>query len=161
MREDTHFHVEVQVDPSFAGEVDELGLRAVVAAALHHTRAPAGAAVTLVVTGDAEIHRLNRQFRQVDAPTDVLAFPAAGAATFVEAPGQPVYLGDVIVSQPRASAQAAESGHAMQAEVALLAVHGTLHLLGYDHASNEEKAAMWAAQKAILSQAGIKAELEP
>jgi probable rRNA maturation factor len=119
-----------------------------------------GAALTLVVTGDEKIRGLNRQFRQVDRPTDVLAFPAAVDAPFVEAPGQPPYLGDAIISYPRAADQAAEAGHSVEAELALLAVHGTLHLLGYDHATPEEKAVMWAAKEAVLAELGLEVRLE-
>ena len=156
MQAHTPFYVEVQTDPNFAGQVDEAALKTAVTATLHHQEAPAGTSVTLVITGDEQIHRLNRQFRQVDAPTDVLAFPAAGNQPFVEAPGQSLYLGDVIVSHPRAVDQATATGHAPSAELALLVVHGTLHLLGHDHAGDKEKTAMWAAQQAILTGLGLQ-----
>jgi len=150
------FDIDIQIDPDFAGQVDATGLQEAIAATLRHQSAPADAAVTLVVTGDEQIHRLNRQFRQVDAPTDVLAFTAAGGAPFVQAPDQPHYLGDVILSYPRAAAQAADAGHSVQAELALLAVHGALHLVGHDHAAPQEKAAMWAAQEAVLTDCGLQ-----
>lgn len=156
MPQSATFHIDVQIDPDFAGQVDATGLQEAIAATLRRQSAPAGAAVTLVVTGDEQIHRLNRQFRQVDAPTDVLAFPATGGASFVQAPGQPHYLGDVILSYPRAAAQAADAGHSAQAELTLLAVHGTLHLAGHDHATPQEKAAMWAAQDAVLADCGLQ-----
>jgi rRNA maturation RNase YbeY len=146
------FHIEIQIDPDFTGQVDEASLHKAAAATLRHESAPAGATVTLIITGDEEeVRQLNQQFRQLDAPTDVLAFPAASDAPFVEAPGQPLYLGDVIVSHPRAAAQAADAGLPVQAELNLLAVHGILHLLGYDHATHQERAAMWAAQEAVLT----------
>ncbi|UCC64805.1 MAG: rRNA maturation RNase YbeY [Anaerolineae bacterium] len=156
--QDTGFQVEVQITPGLVSLVDEPGLLRAVTAALRHGGALAGAALTLVVTDDEEVRQLNRQFRHVDAPTDVLAFPAAAAAPFVEALEQPLYLGDVIISHPRAVAQAAEAGHSVQIELALLAVHGTLHLLGHDHATPQEKAAMWAAQEAILGQLDFRIE---
>ena len=156
--QDTGFQVEVQIASGLAGLVDEPDLLRAVTAALRHGGAPAGTALTLVVTDDEEIRQLNRQFRHVDTPTDVLAFPAAAAAPFVEAPEQPLYLGDVIISHPRAVAQAAEAGHSVQNELALLAVHGTLHLLGHDHTTPQEKAAMWAAQNAILASLNHKIE---
>lgn len=160
MRENVSFRVDIQIDPDFAGQVDESTLQIAMAAALCHKDTPAGTVVTLVITDDEEIRQLNRQFRQVDAPTDVLAFPAAADAPFVEAPGRPRYLGDVIISYPRAAAQAAEAGHPVEAELALLAVHGTLHLMGYDHAIPQEKAAMWAAQETILAKLGLKLSIE-
>jgi len=160
MFENTTDGVEIRVDAAFAGQVNEAHLRAAVESTLRHENAPVDAGLTLVVAGDAAIQRLNRQFRGVDAPTDVLAFPAAGDQAFVDAPGQPPYLGDVILSLPRAAAQAEVAGHSLAAELALLAVHGTLHLLGHDHASAGEKAIMWAAQTEILTRFGLSLKLE-
>lgn len=118
---------------------------------LQQANAGPQAEVTLVLSNEAQLHELNRQFLGVDAPTDVLAFPAGE----VDPDSQALYLGDVIISYPRAQAQAAAAGHTLMAELQLLVVHGTLHLLGYDHASPEEKAAMWAAQAEILKQLGV------
>jgi probable rRNA maturation factor len=141
--------IDVQVAPEFADLVSEERLRVVGAAVLHQERV-AGQA-TLVITGDEGIWELNRDYRGVDAPTDVLAFSAREeAGDFVAAPEASEYLGDVIVSYPRAVAQAREQGHPAEQELNLLIVHGILHLLGYDHAEEEEKAAMWARQEAIL-----------
>jgi len=150
------FHIEIQIDPQFTKQIDEQNLRSAVNAALNHQDAPSGASITLVIAGDQEMRRLNRQFRQVDAPTDVLAFPTAGKAPFVKAPGQPIYLGDIIISLPRAAIQAAAVGHNLAAELALLAVHGTLHLLGHNHATPQEKEIMWAAQETILARSGLE-----
>ena len=114
------------------------------------------AALSIVITDDDEIRSLNRQFRHVDAPTDVLAFaddPTEQA--FVTAPDEPPYLGDVIVSYPRARVQSATQRHSVVAELRLLIVHGVLHLLGYDHGTPNEKAAMWRAQTAVLTQLGL------
>ncbi len=158
MTTNTTFHIEIQIDPEFSEQVNEAILQTATAAALHHEGAVAGAALTIVITDDEKIRQLNRQFRQVDTPTDVLAFFTANDGSFVEAPEQPPYLGDVIISYPRAAEQAAEAGHPIEAELALLAAHGTLHLLGHDHASPKEKAAMWAAQKAILKDCEFQIE---
>jgi probable rRNA maturation factor len=105
------------------------------------------AELTLVLTGDEQVHELNRQFRQVDAPTDVLSFPAGD----VDPDTGNLYLGDIVISLPRALAQSQDAGNPLEAELRLLVVHGVLHLLGYDHADEEEQAAMWAAQSEILS----------
>ena len=118
---------------------------------LQHANAGPQAEVTLVLSDEAQLHELNRQFLGVDAPTDVLAFPVGE----VDPDSQALYLGDVIISYPRAQAQATSAGHRLEAELQLLVVHGTLHLLGYDHASPEEKAVMWAAQADILNQLGV------
>lgn len=141
--------VEVQIAPAFAGAVPAGGLQAVVEAVLRHEGRPGE--VTLVLTDDEGIQALNRDFLGVDAPTDVLSFSAQeDGGPFVAAPEVGGYLGDVIVSYPRAVAQAEERGHPVQQELDLLVVHGVLHLLGYDHADEEEKALMWARQEAIL-----------
>ncbi len=107
--------------------------------------------LTLVLTGDARIQALNRDYLHHDARTDVLSFPAGEA----DPETGRSYLGDVIISLPRAIAQAHERGHPVESEVQLLVVHGILHLLGHDHAEPAEKAAMWAAQTEILESLGI------
>lgn len=103
--------------------------------------------LTLVLTDDEQVHALNQQYRAVDAPTDVLSFPAGD----VDPDTGNLYLGDIIISLPRALAQAQAEGHLFEDELRLLVVHGALHLLGFDHADEHEQAAMWAAQAEILA----------
>ena len=106
---------------------------------------------------DDGIAALNREFRGVDAPTDVLSFPqleAAGPVTAVPADA-PLLLGDIVVSLQRAAAQAHEYGHTPARERGFVLVHGLLHLLGYDHETREEAATMQARQKAILHALGL------
>ncbi len=105
---------------------------------------------SLVLSDDAQLHQLNRQFLGIDAPTDVLAFPDGET----DRDTGNTHQGDVILSYPRALAQAESGGHPVEAEMQLLVVHGMLHLLGYDHTGPEQKAAMWAAQAEILSRLG-------
>jgi probable rRNA maturation factor len=108
--------------------------------------------VAIVLTDDLSIQELNRDFLGEDAPTDVLSFSSQEeAGPFVSAPEAGGYLGDVIVSYPRAVQQASEQGHSVEQELDLLVVHGLLHLLGYDHALEEEKALMWSHQESILA----------
>jgi probable rRNA maturation factor len=123
------------------------------------------AEMSLVIADDVRVQELNRVYRGVDATTDVLAFgekgegaPAgAGAPHFVVAPaGEPSYLGDVIISLPQAARQAAERGHTLQSELCLLAVHGTLHLLGFEHGEPADKARMWDMQRAALRRLGCE-----
>jgi probable rRNA maturation factor len=141
--------VEVQIAPAFSGAVPAEGLQALVEVVLRHEGRVGE--VTLVVTDDEGIRALNRDFLGLDAPTDVLSFGAQeDSGPFIAAPEMGSYLGDVIVSYPRAVAQAEERGHPVQQELNFLVVHGVLHLLGYDHADEEEKAVMWARQEAIL-----------
>jgi probable rRNA maturation factor len=110
--------------------------------------------LTLVLTGDKKVKELNKQFRGIDLPTDVLSFPAESREK-----GTP-YLGDVIISVPRAKEQANEAGHSLNEELMLLAVHGVLHLLGYDHSDPAGKAKMWKAQEAILRRLGVNLDAD-
>ena len=146
--------VDVQVAPDYAGTVSAERLKALARTVLQHEgwEGTRPAELTLVITDDAGIQALNRDFLGNDAPTDVLAFSAMEEdGPFVAAPEASGYLGDVIISYPRAVAQAQEQAHSPEQELDLLAVHGILHLLGYDHADDEEKAVMWAQQDAILN----------
>ena len=119
--------------------------------ALKHQFVPADADLTIVLSDDAQLHELNRQWMGVDAPTDVLSFPSD--ETDPESGNR--YLGDILISVQRAAEQAKAVGHAVEAEVQLLVVHGVLHLLGHDHAEAGEKAKMWQAQGEILSALGL------
>lgn len=107
--------------------------------------------LTIVLSDDAQLQALNHEFLGVDAPTDVLSFPASEEDLDTQAP----YLGDILISYPRAKAQAAAGGHPVQAELQLLTVHGVLHLLGHDHAESGEKAEMWAVQAEALGRLGL------
>lgn len=113
--------------------------------------APADADMTIVLTDDAQLHELNLEYLGVDAPTDVLSFPASESDPETGLP----YLGDILISIPRAAQQAQAAGHSVEAEVQLLVVHGTLHLLGHDHAEAEEKTRMWNAQAEVMSRLGL------
>jgi probable rRNA maturation factor len=143
-------NVEIQVAPAFADVVSEDRLQQVVKTVLAYEEEPGE--VTVVVTDDEGIRELNRDFLSIDEPTDVLSFGIQkDAGPFVASPEAGKYLGDVIVSYPRAEEQAAEQGYPVQRELELLVVHGVLHLLGYDHAEEEEKARMWTRQDDILT----------
>ncbi len=144
--------IEIRVDAGY--KVDAAGLRRAGLATLRRQGIAGSAALTLVVTGDGPVRRLNRTYRGVDAPTDVLAFGYEDEGGLGSEPAMPRYLGDVIISFPRAEAQAQRAGHPVETEMQLLAVHGVLHLLGHDHAEPEEKAAMWSAQAQILRDLG-------
>jgi probable rRNA maturation factor len=122
-------------------------------AALKHQSAPAEADLTIVLSDDAQLQELNLQWMGVDAPTDVLSFPSDE----IDPESGNRYLGDILISVQRAAEQAKAAGHAVEAEVQLLVIHGILHLLGHDHAEAAEKAKMWQAQGEILSQLGLGA----
>jgi len=107
--------------------------------------------ITIVLTDDDQLHELNLDYLGIDAPTDVLSFPASESDPETGAH----YLGDILISVHRAEQQAQAAGHSLQAEVQLLVVHGTLHLLGHDHVDAEQKARMWAAQTEVLKRLGL------
>jgi probable rRNA maturation factor len=144
--------IAVQLDEEFAVVIEPENLEALTQRVLDAEMLPAAdVELAIVVGGDDQIQELNRRYRGVDAPTDVLSFAMLDAASaVVSGPETPLYLGDVIISYPRVQEQAAEAKHSDQEELELLVVHGVLHLLGYDHDSEEHKAVMWARQDAIL-----------
>jgi probable rRNA maturation factor len=142
--------LDVQIAPRFAKEVDAELLRRVTTKVLHREEVEGEVGLSVVITDDEAVRELNRQFRGVDAPTDVLAFGSGEEDDFVMAPGEPAYLGDIIISYPRAVIQAEEYGHSIDRELALLIVHGALHLLGYDHVDEAERTEMWDRQNEIL-----------
>jgi probable rRNA maturation factor len=133
--------IHMQIAPRYVDLIKPARLKQAAKAALDQQRATDRTELTIVIAGNAQLRQLNRQFRHIDAPTDVLSFNAAD---------ETAYLGDVIISYPQAKAQARVGGHPIEAELQLLVVHGVLHLLGHDHATPAKKAQMWRAQAAAL-----------
>lgn len=116
-------------------------------------KVPDDTIVVLTLTSDAHIKEYNRRYRNLDEPTDVLAFGASEKPTdqrFVPPPGTDRWLGDIVISLQRARNQASEARHDLEGELRLLAVHGFLHLLGYDHAEPDAERAMTALTTRIL-----------
>lgn len=155
---DDHY-IEVQVDEPFVSLVDATDLDRAVRETLRQQGVQA-ATVTVLIADDDTVQALNREYRAVDAPTDVLSFPAHGEAERPLALPPEVeqelsrYLGDIVIAYAYTTRQAHTFNTPVAAELRLLAVHGTLHLLGYDHATEEEERAMWAAQDAVLAALG-------
>lgn len=116
-----------------------------------------GWVVSLTLTSAETVHALNRMYRHVDRPTDVLSFSQREGEVLAQPPedGTPALLGDVIVALEVARAQAAEYGHSLTREVAFLAVHGTLHLLGYDHEEPAQEVDMMARAERALERLGL------
>ncbi len=104
--------------------------------------------VTLLLAADAAVRRLNRRYRGKDRTTDVLSFPAGGDLE----PGRP-HLGEIAISMPRAARQARRAGWRLEEEIALLVTHGYLHLLGYDHETDD--GTMRRLEENLLRRAGV------
>jgi probable rRNA maturation factor len=146
--------INVLFDEGFESVIDEEWLRNIASAALeaeHKTDAEMG----ILITGQEEIRRLHREYMDEDTPTDVLSFAmmeksAPDAPDFVFPAGDVVHLGEVIISYPQAQLQAAERGHSARKEVAVLLIHGVLHLLGYDHDEPSRQQKMQEREKAVL-----------
>jgi probable rRNA maturation factor len=141
---------------SLASGVDLDGLEEVLQAGARMLKVPDETVTVLTLTGDAHLQEYNLRYRGLDKPTDVLAFAAQEEPVdrrFQAPPGTQHWLGDIVISLPRARQQAREANHAVNDEVRLLAVHGFLHLLGYDHAQPEEETAMTALTNRILKAA--------
>ena len=155
------------------GGLSEGEIEALLLAACAHTLELEGvprAEVSVVVTGDERVHELNRAYRGVDRPTDVLSFPLFEAEELqgvLSLGGDlPVALGDIVISIEKAAAQGEEYGHGIRRELAFLAVHGLLHLLGYDHETDAQRAEMRAREEQVLSSLGLardggEAEVSP
>ena len=111
--------------------------------------------VSVALVDDRTIARLNRQYRGKEGPTDVLSFPLADSLDEPQPEGGPVLLGEVVISVARALEQAERYGHSPQRELAYLAVHGCLHLLGYDHHDPASQRIMRAREEAALEACGL------
>ena len=114
--------------------------------------------VSVTLTDNEGIHALNKQYRSIDAPTDVLSFPLVEYENTDEPPvDEATMLGDIVISLERAEEQAEEFGHSFEREVSFLTVHSMLHLLGYDHVnSEEEEEEMRSRQRDIMKNLGLE-----
>jgi probable rRNA maturation factor len=125
-------------------------------AALKHQNVSPKTNLSIVLTDNRRLRKLNRDYLGIDAPTDVLSFPASEAdGSAIDPETGARYLGDILISIPYARKSAGQAGHSLEAEVQLLVVHGVLHLLGHDHARPREKSRMWKAQREILESLGL------
>jgi len=120
-------------------------------AALAHQKEALDVNLSVVLTDNRRLHKLNLDYLGVDAPTDVLSFPASES----DPETGTRYIGDILISVPYATKGAKQAGNSLEAELQLLVVHGVLHLLGHDHARPKEKAKMWKAQAEILKSLGL------
>ena len=142
--------IEIQCDSKYSKYNLDTLLKSAAAMTLDHHGGHSGASLTVVLTDDERLRSFNKKYRGLDEVTDVLSFPAADDSVQEDSD----YLGDILISYQRAAAQAEDDGHTVEQELELLTVHAALHLIGYDHAKEDDKAAMWTVQEEILAKLG-------
>lgn len=160
-------YVEDEAKESLPFEPEEI-LELVAQKVLEEENCPYEAQINLLLTDNEGIREFNRQYREVDAPTDVLSFPMIsfereGDFSVVEEDGVDYFdpesgeliLGDIIISVPRALEQAESFGHSAKREFAFLVAHSMLHLCGYDHMEEDEAKVMESKQEKVLNELGI------
>lgn len=155
-------YIEKECEVSFSFDYEALAER-VITFCLEHEEFPYEAEVNLTLTDNEGIHEINRDYREIDRPTDVLSFPmlsyeAPGDFSFLEEERDDDFnpdtgealLGDIIISVDKVKEQAESYGHSEEREFAFLITHSMLHLFGYDHMETEEAAVMEEKQKILL-----------
>jgi probable rRNA maturation factor len=147
-------HLDVRTDLSEYRHIDEQFVQKVLQTAGEHLNTSGEVSVSFV--SDDEIHELNRTYRGVDRPTDVLSFAFLEGEEDFPVPDEGAkLLGDIVISIPTAVRQAEEYGHSVEREVGFLLVHGFLHLLGYDHQDEDAEREMFGLQEEVLQKLGL------
>ena len=148
--------IDVTVFPPFARRISKKWLRSVAEITLTRCHTDRAYGISLVIADDETVQALNLEYRDLDETTDVLAFPLPKSSRVAHVGiGDSPTIGEVVISYPQAAKQAKEGRKSTKVEVALLTVHGILHLLGYDHATAEEEAQMWSKQDSILANVNV------
>ena len=146
--------IDIHTEGELRAFVEERWVRKIVRQVLKAEQVASPYEVSLVFTNADRVKQLNRDYRGVNEPTDVLAFhmlpERQSDSSFALPPDGVTRLGEVIVSYPQALAQAKERGHSLERELALLIIHGILHLLGYDHEESREAKKMREREKELL-----------
>jgi probable rRNA maturation factor len=109
--------------------------------------------INIIIIDNERIHKINKEYRGIDRPTDVISFALEDDKTFIELDER--ILGDIYISIDKVHEQALNYGHSEKREISFLTVHGVLHLLGYDHMAPEEEKIMFSKQEEILNELGI------
>jgi len=145
--------IGVHIEENFKDLIDEEWARKLTRTILKAESAALPYEVSIILTDSEAVQKLNRDYRGVDEPTDVLSFcmlPQENEPSFISSPDGITHLGEVIISYPQAARQANERKHSVKQELALLLIHGILHLLGYDHEQPEEGDRMQTREKELL-----------
>jgi len=148
--------ISIVVPEQFRLQISDQNLLASVEKTILVDGVPDSPSLSVIITDDEEMKKLNQTYRGINKTTDVLSF----SGDFTDPDLDSRYLGDVIISYPQAEEQALRRGHDVEAELQLLAAHGVLHLLGYDHDTPTAKEAMWQVQTQILEILGLVINVE-
>ena len=164
-------NIEYEAEKQLGIPYEEI-INEVVCASLDYEDCPYEAEVNVVLTDNEEIHQVNKEYRNVDAPTDVLSFPMinydkpsdfdsleeefdTNTEDYFNPDTGELMLGDIVVSVEKVIEQAEKYGHTPTRELAFLVAHSMMHLFGYDHMTEEESSVMEAKQRAVLDNIGI------
>lgn len=165
------FNIEYETDKLLNLDYETL-IKAVINEALDYEECPYEAEVNVVLTDNASIHEINREFRQIDSPTDVLSFPMLeyekpsdfqameqqmdeNTEDYFNPDTGELMLGDIVISVEKVMEQAEKFGHSKERELAFLVAHSMMHLFGYDHMTDEEAVVMEKKQNEVLNRLGI------
>jgi len=160
--------IEKDTDDSFEFDYEEAA-KSIIEQALDYLKCPYEVQLNLTLTDNEGIHAINKEYRQIDRPTDVLSFPLVDypepnvfpdnleemAEDYFDLDTGELMLGDIIISVEKCKEQAKEYGHSELREYSFLIVHSMLHLFGYDHMEDDERLVMEEKQREILDKAGI------
>jgi probable rRNA maturation factor len=151
-----NFEIKIQIDDPFVESINQALIEKAACKTLETKEGYYSFELGIVITDDENIYKINREYRGVDAPTDVISFALLeGDDSFVMPPDNTLHLGEVVISYPRAAEQAKEQNHSTERELAWLVTHGVLHLLGYDHENDAERQTMQAIESDILAEIGL------
>lgn len=161
------FHFDYEAEKKLEFDYEFL-IKRVILAVLEYEDCPYETEVNIVLTNNEEIHKINREYRQIDRPTDVLSFPTIEYETpgdfskveedmsvFHPETGE-LMLGDIMISVDKIIAQAEEYGHSQERELGFLVAHSMLHLCGYDHIKEDDRVIMEAKQREIMEQLSLQ-----
>ena len=165
------FYVENETDEKFEFNIEDL-IKSLTDKVIETESVPfKDVSLNVTFTDDASIREINREFREIDKATDVLSFPAIdfpapadfseveeGCSDYFDPDTHELLLGDIMISLERAHAQAEEYGHSFKREIAFLITHSLLHLIGYDHMTDDERTIMEEKQEAVLQALNITRE---
>ena len=164
--------IEREIEKEYPFDAEQT-VRDVIAEALLYVKCPYECSVNVLFTDDEGIREMNREYRDIDRATDVLSFPmltfetpadfsvvSESPLSYTDPDSGEVVLGDIVISLERMEAQAAEYGHSVRREIAFLTAHSMLHLCGFDHIDDDERAVMEEKQEEILNRLGITRETE-